>query len=273
MANVEMLFQEKERVEIVEVTPSMASNLLANSNYNNRRIRHTVVSKYAKAMRDGDWKFSPETISVSKSGRLLNGQHRMSAVVESGVNCRFLFAFGFDDDVFSVIDRGATRTTSDALGIDRRVSEVATLLVKVHNYYGKRISITDADVMRASQCIKDAHDILVNCTNRARAIFSSAPFRLATAARIMRGDGDYALKMYKNLIDANIENMPPCGHAAIRSALNGRLGSGGAMKQFTILSAAWAVTDPSKENASKLYLSIRQESFEEIVRATGYVGT
>lgn len=270
MANLSRIFKQYEEVQIIDVTPEIASDLLQHANFGNRNPKPSVVKKYARLMANGDWRFSPETISVSKTGRLLNGQHRMMAVVMSGVTCRFLFATGFDDDVFSVLDRGATRTMADALGIQKELSESAALLIRLHNK-GTPGMTTDADVHRAAMLIKDEHEWLMSFCNSRIKVFSSAPFRLAAVARIMNGDDrSYVSNMYRNLVMARTEMLPPIGHAAVRAVMTGRLVGGGGQTQPTNAVTAWSVFDKFLSNKSKIYVSFSPDRAFEIVRATGY---
>lgn len=269
MSNLAHIFKHDERVKIVDVTPKIASDLLKSSNFGNRKHRPSVVKKYANMMTNGDWKFSPETISISKTGRLLNGQHRMMAVVLSGITCRFLFATGFDDDVFSVLDRGATRTVADALSIPKDLAESASLLVRLRNK--SQSSVIDADVNRAASIIQEDHERLLSFCNSKMKVFSSAPFRLAAVARMMDGGNiGYILRLYRNLVLAKTEMLPPIGHAAIRAVITGRLYAGGAHAQFINSSVAWGVFDESAMSKSKISVSFNADRALEIVRATGY---
>lgn len=270
MSNLSRIFKQDEEVQIVDVTPKIASDLLEHANFGNRRPKPAVVKKYAKLMTNGDWRFSPETISISKTGRLLNGQHRMMAVVMSGVTCRFLFATGFDDDVFSVLDRGATRTMADALSIQKELAESAALLVRLHTKStpGTR---TDADVHRAALAIEDEHDNLLSFCNTKIKVFSSAPFRLAAVARVMGGgDRNYVFGMYRNLVLARTEVLPPIGHAAIRAVMKGRLFAGGGHVQPTNAVVAWDVFDKASSEKSKISIFYSPQRASEIVKATGY---
>lgn len=264
------IFKDFEGAEVVEVTPEIARRLIETSNHGNRKVRPMVVKKYAKIMKNGDWRFSPETISISRSGRLLNGQHRMLAVIESGVACRFLFATGFEDDVFAVLDRGAIRSRSDALKIDRRIAECGMLLHRLATKDTASL-ITDDDVFRASRCIDDAHDELMEFCNSSARVFSSAPFRLAAVARMNGGaEKGYVLNLYRNLVLAHTEVLPPIGHAAIRAAITGRFASGGASGQFINSCVAWDIFNPKSAYKSRISVSYKEYLAEDLVRGAGY---
>lgn len=47
-------------------------------------------------MQDGKWKLNGKTICFDRTGRLLNGQHRLSAVVRSGVSLTTVVVRGLD---------------------------------------------------------------------------------------------------------------------------------------------------------------------------------
>lgn len=100
----------------VEITPELASELLG-INKTNRPLRRKIVSKYARAMKDGKWRFTGDVVRISKTGNLLDTQHRMHAIVESGIPQYYNIQTGLEDDVFQVIDTGKNRTAPDVLSM------------------------------------------------------------------------------------------------------------------------------------------------------------
>lgn len=99
------------------ITPAMAERYLQ-SNVGNRSVRKVTVLRYAKDITDGRWKSdTAETIKISKSGVVIDGQHRLHAVIKAGRPVWFHIARGMDDDVFNVIDTGTIRNASDVFKI------------------------------------------------------------------------------------------------------------------------------------------------------------
>ena len=99
------------------ITPSAAKAYLE-ANIKNRRVKQPVVLRYAKEMQDGRWKGDTgELIKISESGVVLDGQHRLLAVVKSNVPTFFHVAKGVDDSVFDVLDSGSTRNSTDVFYI------------------------------------------------------------------------------------------------------------------------------------------------------------
>jgi len=102
---------------LMAISPHIASDMLA-KNTANRPLNSRRASKLAEAIKRGEWEINGDTIRISKRGVLLDGQHRLTAIKESGVTVQTLVVFNLDDDVFHTIDTGGTaRTTSDILAI------------------------------------------------------------------------------------------------------------------------------------------------------------
>jgi hypothetical protein len=96
-------------VEMV-VTPEIAESWLAKRAPFQRDISDDVVAKYAADMRKGVWRYVPSlVVSLTPDGFILDGQHRLSAVVRTGIPQRFMVHFDGDRSHFAVIDRGRVR--------------------------------------------------------------------------------------------------------------------------------------------------------------------
>lgn len=102
-------------IEFIEmlVSPEMAKHYLA-QNTANRRPKSPRVLLYSNEMKAGRWRSQTgETIKIASSGRVLDGQQRLMAVVHSGCSIKFHIAFNLDESVFSVLDTGSSRNSSD----------------------------------------------------------------------------------------------------------------------------------------------------------------
>jgi hypothetical protein len=97
-----------------KITPSMAQDILSH-NDNNRPLNPRTLSRYIDEMKEGRWMFNGDTISIDRDGNLLNGQHRLTAVVQSGVTIDGLIVEGLDPEAFTTMDIGRRRTGADAL--------------------------------------------------------------------------------------------------------------------------------------------------------------
>lgn len=80
----------------------------------NRKLLSSHVSFLAREMKGGRWKLNGDTIRFSPK-RLLDGQHRLQAVIQSGVTITALVVEEIDDDAYDSIDTGRGRQAGDIL--------------------------------------------------------------------------------------------------------------------------------------------------------------
>jgi len=106
---------------VIDVTPQMATQILeeqealaADSVYKQRRLDKGRIGQYAREMRTGNWRLNGEAIQFN-GARLLNGQHRLHAVVQSNVVVPMLIVRGVDGDAFRTIDQGKVRNINDII--------------------------------------------------------------------------------------------------------------------------------------------------------------
>ena len=101
-------------ITIETITPEVAAAMLQ-FNTNNRPLRSDTVTAYAKVMSSSDWTFTGESISFDAAGRLVNGQHRLSAVIKSGRTITVVVVRGVPNTAWAHTDAGAKRSTGDML--------------------------------------------------------------------------------------------------------------------------------------------------------------
>jgi hypothetical protein len=100
--------------EVITITPGIAKEWLL-LNCNNRPINSGTVTQYAKDMLSGNWQLNGETIKFSSEGKLLDGQHRLAAIVRAEVSIPMLVVRELSSDSFSTIDVGLRRSTAQIL--------------------------------------------------------------------------------------------------------------------------------------------------------------
>lgn len=96
------------------ISPKYAEELLK-LNTNNRKVRQSKVDSLAESMKKGEWELSNDAITISEGNVLLNGQHRLLAVVKSGVPCNFILYTGAPDSSFGIMDTPSLRRVSDVI--------------------------------------------------------------------------------------------------------------------------------------------------------------
>jgi len=104
--------------QVVMVTPQMAQKWLAGGG-KNRKLSNPKMKEYANSMKAGKWVLNGEGILFDANGKLIDGQHRLSAVVLSGITIPMLIIRGIDDPrAFETIDTGKKRSVSDVVGME-----------------------------------------------------------------------------------------------------------------------------------------------------------
>lgn len=108
-------------VELVDMTPELAEELLE-ANTHNRKAKVRSINEYVDALRDGDWQFNGDPVRIAASGRLLDGQHRLMSIVESGVTIPMVVIRGLTDMAQMTMDVGAKRTYGDHLQLNGEIN-------------------------------------------------------------------------------------------------------------------------------------------------------
>lgn len=101
-------------IEVEKITPKVASALLE-GNTQNRSLKPRVVTAYARDMMTGRWADQGDPIRLNGDGTLLDGQHRLHAIVESGTAQKMVVVRGVSKKAILTMDTGARRTFSDVL--------------------------------------------------------------------------------------------------------------------------------------------------------------
>ena len=97
------------------VTPEMAIDWLDKANTNNRTVSDTHVQRLARDMKQGKWVLTHEGIAFDSSGILLDGQHRLWAVVIAEVPIEMHIWRGVTREALMAIDCGKSRSLGDVL--------------------------------------------------------------------------------------------------------------------------------------------------------------
>jgi hypothetical protein len=196
------------------ITPAMAKKWLETCNNANRPKRGWWFEAIAAAMLRGEWIATHQGIAFSKNGNLIDGQHRLSAIVKTGISIEMLVVTGVDDAAFGVIDCGIKRSTSDLTGLSRRTAEAARLAANfVHGG-----TVSAAQVLEiANKGLAEVHEELtVHCPSN-RAYYTSTPFRLAAVSLVMDGHSrDYVFKAYDNIAQQRFTEIPLIAQSLMR---------------------------------------------------------
>lgn len=127
------------RIIETTITPVRAKQLLGNR-APNRNIIKARIKQYADDMTDGKWTQTGDTIKVNTRGELMDGQHRLLAVVAADKPIKMFIAQGVKKDVMPNIDTHASRTPGQVLSMHGyKFSHAMAAAAKLYHAYKENI--------------------------------------------------------------------------------------------------------------------------------------
>jgi hypothetical protein len=138
------------------ISPQRAKELLE-QNTCNRTLRENHVKNLASDMLNGLWRDKTgESIKFTKSGQLIDGQHRLHAVIRSGKSIRFMICEGLDANVMDVIDTGIKRNASDVLFLKGvKNASVASAIIK--SFLSDRLQASQSNIGISNRMIENEY--------------------------------------------------------------------------------------------------------------------
>lgn len=115
-------------VALVTVTPDKARKWLALNAETQRNVSRGRAESYARDMEAGRWRVNGETIVFDADGRLIDGQHRLHAVVIADVPVNMLVVRGVEPSSSRTIDQGYNRSLNTVLGTSGETATTARSL-------------------------------------------------------------------------------------------------------------------------------------------------
>ena len=120
----ELFFINATMIEthIVDITPKIAKRLIEQTNSNvQRKVTIGQVRQLSIAITRGEFRCNGDAIRQDVEGNIIDGQHRLLAVISAGKSIKTNFIKGLATDAIHTIDIGnKTRTLSDVLEISHQ---------------------------------------------------------------------------------------------------------------------------------------------------------
>jgi hypothetical protein len=163
---------------LMTITPEWAQNTLNEKNSGNRPMNKQHVNALAKEMARGKWKVNGDTICLNGE-RLIDGQHRLAAVVLSGMTIQSFVIDGLSSDVFDTKDVGKRRSAGDTLGVrgEQNACRLAAALVLIDKYVTGRvdqsIAYSNTEIEDILEKYPDARSSLQTASSTKGLIFPS----------------------------------------------------------------------------------------------------
>lgn len=108
------------------VTPELAADWLK-ANLKNRRLKEKTVDAYAMDVRNGAWLTTHQGIAFDEDGNLIDGQHRLQAIVRAKRAVLILVTTGWPRvsekrKTMDAVDRGVNRSLADQLHLQHDIA-------------------------------------------------------------------------------------------------------------------------------------------------------
>lgn len=104
-------------VPVELVTPEMAAKYLATTVKNRKPVK-SAVNQYAVSILGCLWGFNPQPIIFSDKGNLMDGRHRMLAIIASGIAIPLVVIRGVPASSFDVVDGGTSRSLKQVMKME-----------------------------------------------------------------------------------------------------------------------------------------------------------
>ena len=163
-------------IDLVKVTPELAEQWLSANTVSNRKISKITVKRYAKDMVMGRWLVTGESIKFDVNGKLIDGQHRLAAVVAARNTVAMYVITGLPNETILVIDTGKSRTSGDALmiaGHSVNSNEIAALARKIIGYKSGNQDILGVKKIVAAGAPITNREIVDFCANNDLSVHTS----------------------------------------------------------------------------------------------------
>lgn len=104
------------RIEVMTITVEIATEMMVKNN-KNRPPHRSQIELLKEELRNNRYKLNGIPIIISDTGVLLDGQHRLLAVIETGIPIVSLVVYGVSEDAFDTIDNNIVRRAPDVFFI------------------------------------------------------------------------------------------------------------------------------------------------------------
>lgn len=214
--------KSKIEVKAINLTPNIAKELLKSNYQKQRNISESRVNAYAQDMLSGSWVLNGETFALDQNGMLLNGQHRCTAVVKSGITIPAIFVTGLSTESFKTIDQGFLRSMAQILTIDGyKSSALLASLARTIIYYNESKQVTRSGprctvnmvsetVEKYKERMEQSAHIAVKFNSRRKKTGFNTTVVAFSSFMLLENHKSEVLSFFNDLYDMNYKNIEGC---------------------------------------------------------------
>lgn len=209
-------------IAVEEITPSLAEEYLALNLENNRVINEPRVRAYARDMTEGRWRLTGDTIKFNTQGQLIDGQHRLRAIVLANMTLHIAVARGVEDDAVFNLDINGVRTAAQALHIAeadaKNLNDLVAAAQIVYAYFEGGLEVAGSTIGHVRMTSPESQDYvrenlerLVHGHDLSRRVYKNVrlPMSILTAGHVILSGVDRiaADEFYVRLADGSSQGV------------------------------------------------------------------
>lgn len=195
------------------ISPETAKLWLEMANRTNRPMRTMHVSDLAQSIRKGQWRQTHQGVAFSADGELLDGQHRLAAIVEAGIPVAMWVWRGMHQSTMGVIDTGLKRSLSDRVMMPRRTIDV---IAYYHRVLGNIHQPTADDIGPYKAAFLNTIIGLQEYCGAVSKRMTAAPVRAAAVICAIDRSREFSFKTYRAVALRHSEEYTPITHSFCR---------------------------------------------------------
>lgn len=195
---------------VENITPMKAIEYLRTSKGNpryagNRMVNERVVKSMVQDIKAGNWVLNGEPIVFDENGILVDGHHRLMAVVDSNTPTAFLVVRGAErtKDGYALYDAGRNRTTAQTYGGAEFINQrtiAAARLQRMIDANSTSAPMTNSEVyawcQRNAEVLSAAHSCIHRVAQNGKCINYNGIFLLAYTHAISSGVHIYTIDRF-----------------------------------------------------------------------------
>ena len=149
---------------ITTIGPAEAKEILSYGHDYNRRPSEKHAQQLANKMTNGDWKFNGDPLRFD-GHQLIDGQHRLMAIIKSNQSYPFVCVKKLDPAVFSTIDSGKKRdfATTLEIGGETHPKELASATRQYFNLTVGSSAVTIEDMKDQLEAHPELRELVEEC--------------------------------------------------------------------------------------------------------------
>lgn len=200
---------------IIKVTPEMAQRWLAKNDAHNRNVTWSRVHSYAGDIADDNWQLTHQGICFDAEDTLIDGQHRLHAIVEADKPILMLVFKDLRGGIGDTMDRGIVRPIAFIVGRSKQDTAALNVLRMLEQGHNVAIPMTPNECIDVADRHSAAIALSDTIAGKSRllspelaSVLWAFPLaedkvvdfanKLITGEMIRKGDPAYALRNYKS---------------------------------------------------------------------------